>query len=93
MEKLEKGTKLVGTVRTFYETEKIEGVVLKDFNRESNPQNPKFSFNDRFIEVKITKHDYDFSRKNEIITIRPVFRDSKILSGKFTFEIQDGDIT
>lgn len=87
MRKLENGKKLVGTVLLYDEISRIEGIVLNDYTKESNPQNPRYSFNDRFIEIQITKHDSEFSMKNEIITIRPIFRDGKILNGRYTFEI------
>lgn len=89
MEKLEKGTKLVGTVSLHDGAERIEGIVLNDYTKESNPQNPRFSFSDRFIEIKITKHDHGsaVNMENEIITIIPVFRNGKILNGRYTFEV------
>lgn len=87
MRKLESGKRLVGTVSLHDGVESIEGIVLSDYTEESNPQNPRYSFNDRFIEIQITKHDSEFTMKNEIIKIRPVFRDGKILNGRYTFEI------
>ena len=89
MKKLEKGRKLVGTVSLHDGVERIEGIVLNDYTKESNPQNSRFSFNDRFIEIKITKHNHGsgFNMKNEIITIIPIFRNDKILNGRYTFEI------